>query len=66
MKGTEDVLVRMEGFILDSFAEQKHLFLIFFDTENAYVTTWKFGIFQSIHNYGIRGALAYYIGHLLS
>ena len=35
MRETEDVLVRMEGVILDSFAQQKHLFGIFIDIEKA-------------------------------
>ena len=65
MRVTEDVLVRMEGVILDSSAQQKHLFRIFFDTEKAYDATWKFGILQSIQSYGIRGALAYFIRNFL-
>ena len=65
MRGTKDVLVRMKDVILDCFVQQKHLFGIFFDIEKAYDTTWKFGILQSIHSYGIRGALAYFIGDFL-
>ena len=65
MRGTEEALVRMECDIVDSFSQQKHLFGIFFYTEKSYDTTWKFGILQSIHNYGIRGALACFIKNFL-
>ena len=47
--------------LFSTFAQQKHLIEIFFDIVKAYNTTWKFGILQSIHSYGIHGSLAYFI-----
>jgi len=66
MRSTEDVLVRLQTSILDAFASNKHLVGIFFDISKAYDTTWKYGIMQQIHEFGIRGKLAYFIRNFLS
>ena len=65
-RSSEDVLVRMQAAILDSFAQHKHLFAVYFYIEKAYDTTWRYRILKEIHNIGIRGALACFIKNFLN
>ena len=41
-------------------------FPYFFDLESAYDTTWKYGIMNDLHDFGIRGRLAYFISAFLN
>ena len=42
------------------------LFPLFFDLESAYDTTWKYGIMNDLHDFRIRGRLAYFISAFLN
>jgi hypothetical protein len=39
---------------------------VFFDLENAYDTTWKYGIMRDLHEFGLRGRLPLFIQDFLS
>ena len=60
-RGTLDHLVRFETFIPEAFIKKEHIVSVFFDLESAYDTTWKYGIMNDLHDFGIRGRLAYFI-----
>ncbi|KAJ4447753.1 hypothetical protein ANN_09761 [Periplaneta americana] len=49
-----DHLVRLETAIRDAFLKKEHLVAVFFDLENAYNTTWRYGILQTLHDCGLR------------
>ena len=59
-KGTLDHLVRFETFIREAFIKKEHVVSVFFDLKSAYDTTWKYGIMNDLHDFGIRGRLAYF------
>ena len=42
------------------------LYLIFFDLEKAYDTTWKYGILHDLHDAGLRGQLPGFISNFLA
>ena len=42
------------------------LFPYFFDLESAYDTRWEYGIMNDLHDFGIRGRLAYFISAFLN
>ena len=65
-RGTLDHLVRFETFIREAFIEKEHAVSVFFDLENAYDATWKYGIMNDLHDFGIRGHLAYFISAFLN
>ena len=65
-RGTLDHLVRFETFIREAFVKKEHAVSIFFDLESAYDTTWKYGIMNDLHDFGIRGRLAYFISAFLN
>ena len=65
-RGTLDHLVRFETFIREAFIKKEHVVSVFFDLESAYDTTWKYGIMNDLHDYGIRGRLAYFISAFLN
>ena len=46
-RGTLDHLVRFETFIREAFIKKEHVVSVFFDLENAYDTTWKYGSMES-------------------
>ena len=64
-RGTLDHLVRFETFIREAFIKKEHVVSVFFDLESAYDTTWKYGIMNDLHDFGIRGRLAYFISAFL-
>ena len=43
-RSTTDQLVCLESFVREAFIQKQRATAIFFDLENAYDTTWKFGI----------------------
>ena len=65
-RGTLDHLVRFETFIGEAFIKKEHAVSIFFDLESAYDTTWKYGIMNDLHDFGIKGRLAYFISAFLN
>ena len=58
---TLDHLVCFETFIRETFIKKEHVVSVFFDLESVYDTTWKYGIMNDLHDFGIRGRLAYFI-----
>ena len=62
---TLDHLVRLDTFIREAFIRKEHAISIFFDLESAYDTTWKYGIMNDLHDFGIRGRLPYFISAFL-
>ena len=65
-RGTLDHLVRFETFIREAFIKKEHVVSVYFDLESAYDTTWKYGIMNDLHDFGIRGRLAYFISAFLN
>ena len=65
-RGTLDHLIRFETFIREAFIKKEHAVSVFFDLESAYDTTWKYGIMNDLHDFGIRGRLAYFISAFLN
>ena len=65
-RGTLDHLVRFETFIREAFIKKEHVVSVFFYLESAYDTTWKYGIMNDLHDFGIRGRLAYFISAFLN
>ena len=65
-RGTLDHLVRFETFIREAFIKKEHVVSVFFDLESAYDTTWKYGIMNDLHDFGIRGRPAYFISAFLN
>ena len=39
---------------------------VFFDLQNAYDTTWNYGILKDLHSMGLQGKLPIFIGNFLS
>ena len=65
-RGTVDHLIRFETFIREVFIKEKHVVSVFFDLESAYDTTWKYGILDNLHSFGIRGRLPDFISTFLN
>jgi Reverse transcriptase (RNA-dependent DNA polymerase) len=59
-------LVRLESFVREAFVRGELAAAIFFDTEKAYDTTWKYGILQDLQNAGLRGRLPTFVSNFLS
>ena len=47
------------------FIHNQHLVSVFFDLENAYDTTWKYGIMKNLNVFGLRGRLRNFISKCL-
>ena len=45
---------------------KEHVVSVFFDLESAYDTTWKYGIMNDLHDFGMIGRLAYFISVFLN
>ena len=63
---TVDHLVRLETFIRDSFAHNRHVISVFFDLKKAYDSTLKYVILKDLHGIRLRGRLPRYIKEFLS
>ena len=66
MRSTTDALAKIQTDILNTFTNNKHLIAVFFDIEKAFDTTWRYKILKTIHDIGIKGALAFFIKNFLS
>ena len=64
-KSTIDHLVRLESFIRKAFLNKQEVVSIFFYLENAYDTTWKYGILKDLHEAGLRGRMPVFISNFL-
>ena len=56
----------METFIRDTFVKKEHVVVVFFDSEKAYDTTWRYGIMKDIRKLGLRGRLPTFIESFLA
>ena len=65
-RGTLDHFVCFKTFIRQAFIKKEHVVSVFFDLECAYNTTWKCGIMSDLHDFGIRGRLAFLISAFLN
>ena len=65
-RGTEDVIGTLETAICTALARKKVLYAVFFDMEKAYDTAWKYGILNTLEQYGVRGNLGLFIANFLS
>ena len=54
-RSTSDQLICLETLIRE--AKKEHMSAIFFYTEKAYDTTWKYGIIKDLINMGLKGKL---------
>ena len=59
-RGILDHLVGFETFIREAFIKKEHVVSVFSDLESAYDTTLKYWIMNNLHDFGIRGRLAYF------
>ena len=46
-----------DTFVREGFLNKEHVVSIFFDLENAYDTTWKYGIMKNLHDMDLTGRL---------
>ena len=65
-RSTVDHLIRLETFIRDAFNQNQHIVAVFFDLQKAYDTTWKHGIQLDLHDMGLRGNFAHFIGNFVT
>jgi hypothetical protein len=65
-RSTTDVLVCLKTYIREAFARKHHVYAVFFDMEKAYDIAWRRGIWQTIHDTGLRGHLPEFIKNFLS
>ena len=65
MRGTEDVLARIEEAIYSAFSQKKKLYAIFFDIRKAYDTAWRYGILRTLKRFGVRGNMGNFIANFL-
>ena len=65
-RSTQDHLVRFETFVREAFVKKEHLVSVFFDLEKAYDTTWKYGIMNDLHDFGLKGRLPNFIQNFLT
>ena len=56
----------METFIRDAFIKKENVVAVFFYSERAYDTTWKYGILKDIHKLGLIGRLPTFIENFLA
>lgn len=66
MRGTEDVLARLEEAICSALNQKKTLYAIFFDIRKAYDTAWRYGILRTVRRFGIRGNMGNFIRNFLN
>ena len=64
-KSTIDHLVRLESSIRGAFLNKQEVVSIFFDLEEAYDTTWKYGILKDLHEARLRGRMPVFISKFL-
>lgn len=60
-RSTTDNLVCLEKALCTAVLAKEHTLMILFDLKKAYDTAWKHNIVKTLHEYGVRGNLLYYI-----
>lgn len=65
-RSTTDQLVVLENYIQEAYRKREHAIAVFFDIKGAYDMTWKHGILQNLHDYGMRGNLPKFVKSFLS
>ena len=64
-RSTVDHLVRLESAIRKAFVNGENFVSVFFDLENAYDTTWRYGIIRNMFRKGLKGRLPMFIEKFL-
>ena len=64
-RSTTDHLVSLERYLRDAFAQRQHAVGLLFDLEEAYETTWQYGIIRDLHRIGLRGRLPVFVSEYL-
>lgn len=65
-RSTTDALVYIEDIIQNAFFQRRHITAVMFDIEKAFDMTWRFGILQQLHAWGLRGTLPIFLKHFLN
>ena len=65
-RSTMDHVGRLEISIREAILQKQHLLAIFFDLENVYETTWRYGIMNDLLNMRFKGRLPNFIKCFLS
>jgi hypothetical protein len=65
-RSTNDNLVRLKTLIREACVNKQHLVSIFFDLEQAYDTTWKYGIIKDQNHAGLKDRLPLFISGFLN
>ncbi|OOY96167.1 hypothetical protein BOW19_11630 [Solemya velum gill symbiont] len=60
-RSTIDHLVRLESYIRDAFLKKELVVTVGFDLEEAYGTTWQYGILKDLIDLGFKGRLPVFI-----
>ena len=60
-RSTTDPLVQVSHDIHSAISRSQHTIIVFFDISKAYDTAWRYGVVQSLHNFGMRGNLPRFI-----
>lgn len=61
-----DHQVRLESYLQSAFLNKEHAIGVFFDLEKAYDTTWRYLILRKLHEWGIRGHMAFFVKNFLA
>ena len=65
-RSTVDVLAQLDTDIKVAFTRKEHTFVVFFDLQKAYDTTWRACIVQNLLSAGVGGRLLHFINNFLT
>ena len=65
-RSTLDLLLNLSTEICNSFLRRQHLVAVFLDIQKAYDQTWRYGILQTLYNWGFRGNLPNFIRNIMT
>ena len=65
-RSTTDSLVQITSDIQQAIINKKHTVVVFYDLEKAYDRSWRRGILNSLHQFGLRGHLPIFIKNFLT
>ena len=63
-RSTVDHLITLDTDIRAAFRQRRHVGAVFFYIEGAYDVTWRHRVLMKAYNYGIRGAMGYFLQNL--
>ena len=65
-RSTTDCIVQLTADMQQAIIDKKHTIAVFFDLQKAYDTSWRRGILNKLHSFGLRGNLPIFIQNFLS